>query len=621
VLRGQSVWPAILPTGAILTLNAYYASQDLTSYILVYLAASLLLLVTTHLNERLHEWGIAHVQYASNITAAFLRNGLIFSLGILVIAWTLPARPPGGLVDQWLKPVTASWHSVQREWGRMFNALRYRPGTVIPTFGRTLHFRGAPHLNDTPYFIVHAREGRYWRSAVYDTYRHQGWDETLGASRRLEAYETIALPEVKRTLWVTQTVTSLLPGTLSLIAAPNPVRFSVPLDARVLTYPKLLHGQEFLLTYAQQTLPQGTTYSVVSLIPDPDAPSLRDAGQDYPHWIREHYLQLPDDFPPRVRELAHQIAGRFDNPYDQAKALEGYLRGIPYSEEIPSPPPNQDGVAWFLFQQREGYCDYYASAMAVMARSLGIPARVASGYTRGVFDAKTHTWTIRESDAHTWPELWFPGYGWIPFEPTPSEPPLERPERLTRSQDESALLKQFEKRPEREPNPIPGANRGTGGIPSRSAWLASIRRELLSVGRSGWSSLFVALTLGFLLWQERRYRRRRLVTYADLPQHLYVQLVRWGRRLGVPLEPFQTPGEHLRVLSRQFPGYRPAFSVLVGTYRHALYAPPAVRQGWRERREFLVQQWEQIRSFFLRTWVRLLLQRSVRYIQGRFPNP
>src|SRR5207302_948901 len=151
---------------------------------------------------------------------------------------------------------------------------------------------------------------------------------------------------------------------------------------------------------------------------------LRTAGTDYEQWVKDRYLSLPATVPQRVRDLARQVVQQASatNPYDQARAIESYLRtNFKYSTSIPLPPTGMDRIDWFLFQGKEGYCEYYAGAMVVMLRSLGIPARMAAGYAPGTYDAKTETYTVRESSAHTWPEVYFPGYGWIEFEPTPSQ--------------------------------------------------------------------------------------------------------------------------------------------------------------------------------------------------------
>ena len=145
------------------------------------------------------------------------------------------------------------------------------------------------------------------------------------------------------------------------------------------------------------------------------------------------YLGLPSTLAPRVGDLARIVAGQNNSAYKQALALESYLRGLPYSYEVQTLPKNSEGVEQFLFDMRKGYCTYYASAMAVMARTLGIPARVSVGYATGEYDQASGAYVVREADAHAWPELYIDGR-WTPFEPTPIRPvparelPLAPPE-------------------------------------------------------------------------------------------------------------------------------------------------------------------------------------------------
>jgi hypothetical protein len=133
------------------------------------------------------------------------------------------------------------------------------------------------------------------------------------------------------------------------------------------------------------------------------------------------YLALPRYYAPRVSDLAHVLAGNQPTAYEKALALEAYLRDLPYSYAVQPLPGNSDAVEQFLFDMRQGYCTYYASSMAVMARILGIPARVAIGYATGEYDPATKAYIVRESDAHAWPELYINGQ-WLPFEPTPIRP-------------------------------------------------------------------------------------------------------------------------------------------------------------------------------------------------------
>jgi hypothetical protein len=134
--------------------------------------------------------------------------------------------------------------------------------------------------------------------------------------------------------------------------------------------------------------------------------------------MRETYLQLPK-LDPRIPELAKQITGRAGNPYDQARAVESYLRShYGYTLDLTGTPP-PDPLAYFLFQRRAGHCEYFASAMTVMLRSVGIPARLVNGFLTGEYNDVGGDFIVRASDAHSWVEVFFPSIGWLTFDPTP----------------------------------------------------------------------------------------------------------------------------------------------------------------------------------------------------------
>ena len=168
------------------------------------------------------------------------------------------------------------------------------------------------------------------------------------------------------------------------------------------------------------------TYTVLSYVPAPDATTLGGAGTAYPSDVAFHYLQLPEDLDPRLSALAASWTSGATTQYDKAVAIERHLRDIPYSLDLPLPPEDRELVSWFIFDLKRGYCDYYASAMVVLARLAGIPARLAIGYATGDFDESTGQYLVTELQAHSWPELYFPGIGWLPFEPTAGRPLADR---------------------------------------------------------------------------------------------------------------------------------------------------------------------------------------------------
>jgi transglutaminase-like putative cysteine protease len=174
----------------------------------------------------------------------------------------------------------------------------------------------------------------------------------------------------------------------------------------------------------RERMPEGFRYQADSVLED--APESSPAA--YPPPVldpeaRRRNLQLPIHLDPHVAALARamtQDSGNSD--LERARAIEARLRsGYRYSLEMPRREP-ADPLADFLFVRREGYCEHFASAMAVMLRTLGIPARLATGFQSGEFNDITGRWVIRAADAHAWVEAWIPGRGWTTFDPTPPDP-------------------------------------------------------------------------------------------------------------------------------------------------------------------------------------------------------
>jgi hypothetical protein len=161
-------------------------------------------------------------------------------------------------------------------------------------------------------------------------------------------------------------------------------------------------------------------YAGISRLPPRDAVKLRTAGSNYPSDITPAYLQLPGALDPRVPELARQITKNAQTPFDKVMRIESYLRTrYAYTLNLTG-KPGHDPLAHFLFEARAGHCEYFASAMAIMVRTLGIPSREVNGFLPGEYNDIAGDYIVRASDAHSWVEVYFPGNGWQVFDPTPS---------------------------------------------------------------------------------------------------------------------------------------------------------------------------------------------------------
>ncbi len=160
-------------------------------------------------------------------------------------------------------------------------------------------------------------------------------------------------------------------------------------------------------------------YFGVSRLPTLQPVKLRAASTDYPEAIRETYLQLPS-LDKRILPFTQSVTARATNPYDKAVAIENYLRTrFAYTLDLTG-NVDKDPLATFLFKTRAGHCEYFASAMTIMLRAIGIPSREVNGFLPGEYNDLGGDYIVRASDAHSWVETYFPGTGWVTFDPTPA---------------------------------------------------------------------------------------------------------------------------------------------------------------------------------------------------------
>jgi len=281
-----------------------------------------------------------------------------------------------------------------------------------------LHFRG--RLGDAPVMYVRTGAPAYWRGLVFDEYRDGAWTTTNHGYREMQPYVPPrfmppAPPHNLGTFVQTFRVLRPLPG---VINAAYPIQsLYAPVAA--------LREDAYGTFHTPDALRPGQTYSVVSYLPDLSADALRGdelervAPQNNPAYLD------PGSLSPRARQMAVEATKGASNEFDAVMALTGYLqRGYQYTLDLPRVPAGRDPVDWFLFDVKTGYCEQFATAETLMLRSLGIPARLATGYATGDYDPLLNQAVVREHDAHAWVEVWFSGHGWVPVDPTPGVAPL-----------------------------------------------------------------------------------------------------------------------------------------------------------------------------------------------------
>jgi transglutaminase-like putative cysteine protease len=371
----------------------------------------------------------------------------------------------------------------------------------------------------------------YWRGQTYDTYTGRGWENGTAKPlvRNLEAGQPWAgeLPSTEGRRPIVASIEAEQASRAILYAPGEPIGIDRP-------YQALLRGPGDLVALTSQAGPG--SYAALSHVPEQNTTTLRATGLVYPTDVISRYLQLPANLDPRLVEIANSWTSGSETPYDKAAAIERELRKIPYSLDVPAPPPGRELVSWFLFDLKRGYCDYYASAMVLLARLSDIPARLAIGYGTGNLDSTTGQYVVTEAQAHSWPELYFPGIGWVPFEPTASMPSPER-----RASAEPAL-------------PPPGIARGPEDLATGMAEIQQSAAANTAVERRQAANrgiLTAAFTL-LLLWSAwlLRASSRPMPAQAGEAVDAFDRFAAWGSRLGEPIDAGDTPREYAVELSQ-----------------------------------------------------------------------
>jgi len=378
LFRSHSAWPGVVLSGVAISVNRYYGPPELNVWLVIYLISALILLIRVALSGREKEWRGAKVIYPPDSVLDFLRDGAIFSLVVLSLAWLMPITPldffPSG---DW--GGEGLWDKAQHQFSRLFSLRSYGTSASYAAFGDRLTLHGAVELGSEVVMVVQAPTGRYWRGMVYDEYDGRGWSNTDDEIMDIPPHSH--MPREGSDFIreeVSQRITLYQPTGGQLFFAGQPVKVDLPVEARMNTH-QLWWVREGEATEVSRERVASIS-SLTSEVPvDPRHPyvivsSLSAASEDmlrqvptlpewivgylgaerftvvgpwqnlsitFPSWVTGRYLQLPLTLPQRVKELALELTREYDNVYDKAVALEEYLRQIPYNEDIKAPPPDR----------------------------------------------------------------------------------------------------------------------------------------------------------------------------------------------------------------------------------------------------------------------------------------
>ena len=605
--RVDALWAVAPAVGLLAATLAYVGGR--AWYLLPMLVCTLVLKALAEHDVRKRRWERRNTRYPQRVRSNTVWLALALSLALVIVAAITPSVSVARIVE--LAGELTRGQPAEEEVAR---SLGLEPGSASASAELTIldarrstglptrHLIGAgPELSEQVVMVVsiesepsgtttsHAERRKpdfYWRSLTYERYTDRGWSAEYAGRVKYAAGET-AIPasaDHRRGLRVNvrriSDTSTLLYVAGDLVTADREFRVAwrlVPTGAG----PGDVYG----------ALIDADTYRADSLLPVAGEQDLRAAGQEYPTWVVERYLNLPDGVPDRVLALARDLTATEPTPYDRALAIERYLRRFPYTLDLPSPPTDRDLVDYFLFDLQKGYCDYYATAMVVLARAAGLPARLVTGYASGTYDEEESRYVVTEAAAHAWAEIYFPNYGWIEFEPTAGLPAIERP---------ADALPEVLAGLEELPEPITTRR-------SRATWAWG-----LAMG-GGLLAMALAGAVAWLVVDA--WRLRHLAPRIAVIQ-MYQRLYRYGRWLGVRPRQGATPHEFATALGlrlKNLAGDRRWGALLDSSpdeirwlsdlCTRALYSPH--RPHTKERKQ-VVQTWNRLRR---RLWLAKLLTR------------
>ncbi len=437
--RHNNYLVATLPGGIFtLIIHLYDWLYSARAWVLgAYILWSLCLLGRLHYLQNRELWRSKRVFQMQESEFDITRGMMILAAVFVFVAWTVPASAAGwqSAREHWYR-ITKPWREVQEWFSNAVEVLESPIGWEQGDFFTNQLALGAGNpLSDTVLFSVEAPDlsekppRLYWRGYTYATYANYQWYALSSQADEFSpSDEEIPIPNFEGRITARFKTTTQIKQFL-LYTPTQPIWVSRPGEIRYSSTGS--DTVDIAAWYVEPALLPGEQFQMDAALADPSIQNLQAAGEDYPEWVTERYLQLPEDFSPRIRALAEEITADLETPYDKTIAITLYLRReIEYANPLPeSPPRNADPLEWILFDLKQGFCNYYASAEVVMLRSIGIPARMAVGFAEGTFDSEDNIYVVRNLDTHAWPEIYFPGIGWVEFEPTGNQQPLIRPDR------------------------------------------------------------------------------------------------------------------------------------------------------------------------------------------------
>ncbi len=587
--RKQRIWHVILPAGVTLFSNVYYyaGNSNMVPYLLAYLVCAVVLLVISHVAEREEGWLAERVRFTPAMRGWFVVTGIAIASLSGLVGWRVSEVSSSQAGRDLLRQLNQPYEEFMARWNRLFAILNNPLSRDVDAYNSSLTLSGPRNLSAEPVMDVSAPPARYyWRATSYDNYDGLTWLNTIDTVTNAQPNDTVIPLFGYADRVPVQADFTLSRGSDSVYSPSQPLRASVSSQA---TFELVTNGAVDLV---QLKLPvpllPGNRYSAIGSVSVANVEQLRTSVRDYPAWV-QRYLQVPPTVPDRVRDLAQSIVSTAASPFDKSVLIERWLReNIAYDEQLEAPPVGVEASDYILFGARRAYCNYYATAMVTMLRSQGVPARVVAGYAQGElqFDqagADNALFRVKGSDAQMWVEVFFPQYGWVEFEPTAGQPPIERFEPQLQQQPTPQATATPLPPPTHTPQPNqqgepptptpepPAAQPSPPTPPTPEDMLQDAWQWFL---RSPLPYVLLVLALGFVVLMGLRYAET--AGLAKLPgiERAYALISRYAGWLGIGKTQQHTPYEQASELAQRAPNAQEPMRRITDLYVEKRFSPP-----------------------------------------------
>jgi transglutaminase-like putative cysteine protease len=434
VFKRHRPLPAVALTGFMMLVNVSITTRDQYVHLIVFMSAALVLLIRLNLLDQAREWRARGMRDVADVSQSFMRNGAIFVAIAIVAATTLAANASSA-------PLGRAWRDMDDDLLEVGYAInRFLGGVSGSARGPNVLFtpnqtiRGVWESSSVVVFTATASDdvGHRWRGATYDSFDGNTWQQTDRSPQIIEAgadvlagtTEPVRQAEGRHIALVTVTPKDYADDTIVAPDAPAAVNQQVEVQTNgpngSFISAKLVNG-------VQPDVP----YVVQSFVRDTSGPDeltgnqLAAAGTDYPEWINRYLAIRPGSIGELVSQTARQIKAELpqdkQDPYHLAVAVQDWLwqtGGFRYETDVRGQCKDNLQLVDCFIEIKQGYCEFFATAMVMLMRELGVPARYVLGYLEGKAQ-DDGSWVVDRGAAHAWVEVWFPGYGWVEFDPTP----------------------------------------------------------------------------------------------------------------------------------------------------------------------------------------------------------